>query len=105
MVLQKKYATPRDDAIPAERRFVCCVDLTVVNGEPNVYVFPAAKVSAGLNYFFSGRFPKSSSYHLSLDFKPQGKTKLPEVKRVGEYIDSESFLEQYDLLGVNAVST
>src|SRR5947199_3484590 len=27
-VLQRKYAQPRDDAIPASRRFVCCVDLS-----------------------------------------------------------------------------
>jgi hypothetical protein len=103
-VLQKKYASPRDDAIPADRRFVCCVDLAVTNCEPKAYLFPADVVAKGLNYFFSGKFPNSSSYHLSLDFKPQGKTKVPGVETVGEYINAESWLERYDRLGVETVS-
>ncbi len=35
-----------------------------------------------------------------LDFKPQGKTKDPGVKTVGQYIDAESWLERYDKLGI-----
>ena len=98
--LQKKYASPRDDAIPPDRRFVCCVDLAVKDEEPNVYVFPAKVVAEGLHYFFSDKFPDSPTYHLSLDRKPQGKTKDPGVKTVGEYIDAESWLERYDKLGI-----
>ena len=47
-----------------------------------------------------GRAPNSPGYHLSLDFKPQGKTKDPGVKTVGQYIDAESWLERYDKLGI-----
>ena len=103
-VLQKKYAHPKDDTIPLNRRFVCCVDLSDVEHEPNVYVFPAKVVADGLHYFFSGKFPNSSSYHLSLNFKPQRKTKEPDIKTVGEYIDAESWLERYDALGIEPVS-
>jgi hypothetical protein len=102
-VLQKKYASPKDDAIPLNRRFVCCVDLAVSGHEPSVYVFPAKVVADGLHYFFSGKFPNSSSYHLSLDFKPQRKTKEPDVKTVGEYIEAESYLEGYDALDIEPV--
>lgn len=103
-VMQKKYAHPRADRIPIEQRFVCCVDLALANREPDVYVFPAAVVAEGLHYFFGGRFPNSSSYHLSLDFKPQGRTKLAGVQRVGEYIGADRFLERYDALGVESVA-
>jgi hypothetical protein len=102
-VLQKKYASPRSDSIPLERRFVCCVDLAVRHGEPAIYVFPAATVAKGLHYYFNGRFPRSNSYHLSLDFKPQGRTKLPAVKTVGEHISAETYLENYEQLGVDPV--
>ena len=51
-VLQKKYAHPRADAIPLERRFVCCVDISSKQREPSVHVFPAATVSSGLHYYF-----------------------------------------------------
>lgn len=99
-VLQKKYASPQYDAIPLDRRFVCCVDLAVADAEPRVYVFPAPVVAAGLHYYFNDRFPNSDSYHLSLDFKPQGRTKNPGVLTVGQHIDAESFLEKYESLGV-----
>jgi len=102
-VLQKKYVSPRDDAISPECRFVCCVDLAVTEREPDVYVFPAKVVADGLHYFFSGKFPNSSSYHLSLDYKPQGKTKELGVKTVGEYIGAQSYLEKYDALGIEPV--
>ena len=65
--------------------------------------FPQDVVAKGLHYFFSGKFPNSSSYHLSLDFKPQGKTKVSGVETVGEHINAESWLERYDRLGVETV--
>jgi hypothetical protein len=102
-VLQKKYADPDKDSIPLDRRFVCCVDLAVTTKEPDVYVFPAEVVARGLGYFFGGKFPRSPSYHLSLDFKPQGRTKEPGVQTVGEYIGGDGWLERYDALGVEPV--
>ncbi len=102
-VLQKKYANPQVDSIPLERRFVCCVDLAVQQAEPRVYVFPASVVARGLDYYFNGRYPNSDSYHLSLDFKPQGRTKLSDVQTVGQYIRSENYLEQYHALGIDPV--
>lgn len=102
-VLQKKYANPEHDSIPLDRRFVCCVDLVGADREPRVYVFPAAVVANGLHYYFNGRFPKSESYHLSLDFKPQGRTKIPGIKSVGEQINAESFLESFDALGIDPI--
>src|SRR5262245_26223936 len=104
-VLQSKYANPGSDSIPLERRFVCCVDLTPTDCEPHVYVFPAAVVAGGLHYFFSSKFPRSSSYHLSLDFKPAGKGKLPGILTVGQHIEAESYLEGWDRLGVQPVKT
>jgi len=98
-VLQSKYAIPRQDAIPIEKRFICCVDISGKDSEPTVYVFPAPVVSEGLNYYFNGKYPNSASYHLSLEFKPQGKTKQ-EVETVGEHIESEKYLENYDFLGL-----
>lgn len=103
-VMQKKYASPQSDSIPLERRFVCCVDLSSTECEPVVYVFPAKTVAEGLHYFFSGKFPNSSSYHLSLDFKPQRMSKLAGVKTVGEYINADSYRENYDSLGVGTVA-
>ena len=90
-VMQKKFANPRSDAIPLERRFVCCVDLAVADAEPRVYVFPASVVADGLHYYFNSKFPNSPSYHLSLDYRPQGKTKLPHIETVGERIRCESY--------------
>ncbi len=102
-VLQSKYANPEADKIPLAKRFICCVDVSSTDREPSVYVFPAKVVAKGLHYFFSSKFPKSSSYHLSLDFKPTGKTKL-DVPTVGETIDSEGYLENYDVLGLTPVT-
>lgn len=102
-MLQKKYASPRDDAIPPERRFVRCVDLAVAGREPDVYIFPAKVVADGLQYFFSGKFPDSPSYHLSLGYKPRGKTKELDVKTVGEHIEAQSYLERYEALVVEPV--
>src|SRR5712692_7379561 len=39
--LQNKYATPRAG------HFVCCVDLTPRDREPDIYVFPSAVVAEG----------------------------------------------------------
>jgi hypothetical protein len=101
-ILQNKYAFPEKDRIPLDRRFVCCVDLATHAPEPTVYVFPAAVVAKGLHYFFSSKFPNSVSYHLSLDFKPQGRTKELDVRTVGEFIDGDSFVDRY-ALGVTPV--
>jgi hypothetical protein len=79
------------------------VDLAVLQGEPRVYVFPAAVVAEGLRYYFSGKFPNSDSYHLSLDFRPQGRTKENGVKTVGEFIDAERYVDAYATLGIDPV--
>jgi hypothetical protein len=102
-VLQSKYAHPRNDTIPLEKRFVCCVDLSSKQQEPTVHVFPASTVSSGLHYYFNSKFPKSSSYHLSLDFRPQGKSK-EKVETVGEYIGEKNYLENFGTLGLDAVA-
>ena len=101
-VLQSKYAEPRADAIPVDRRFVCCVDMSSANAEPTVYVFPAAQVAKGLHYYFNSKFPNSSSYHLSLDFKPQQKTKS-DVPTVGEHIFAARYIENFTGLGLTPV--
>jgi hypothetical protein len=102
-VLQSKYANPKTDAIPLKKRFVCCVDISATASEPEVYVFPADVVAKGLHYFFSSKFPNSPSYHLSLDFKPQGKTKL-RVDTVGEHIKADRYCENFDDLGLKSVA-
>jgi len=98
-VLQSKYAEPREDAIPIKRRFVCCVDISNAKSEPCIHVFPASVVARGLHYYFNSRFPNSTSYHLSLGFKPQGKSKA-EVQTVGEFIEAVKYLEAFDTLGL-----
>jgi hypothetical protein len=102
-ILQSKYANPRQDNIPLEQRFVCCVDISSSSNEPSVYVFPAKVVADGLHYFFSSKFPASASYHLSLDFKPQGKSKQ-EIQTVGQYIEESKYLENVNLLGLTAIA-
>ena len=102
-VLQKKYAHPELDTIPIEQRFVCCVDVSSSVREPCIYIFPATVVAAGLHYYFNSKFPNSSSYHLSLNFKPQGRSKDPSVKTVGQHIQAEKYLESYEALGLVAV--
>jgi hypothetical protein len=101
-VLQSKYATPTADAIPLDRRFICCVDISSQTAEPTVYVFPASVVAEGLHYYFNSKFPNSASYHLSLGFRPQGKSKL-RVKTVGEQIDANKYLENFQILGLTPV--
>lgn len=101
-VLQSKYANPEQDSIPLKRRFVCCVDLSSKKAEPTIHVFPATVVADGLHYYFNSRFPQSASYHLSLGFKPQGKSKQ-EVKTVGEHIEEGKYVENFQLLGLNPI--
>jgi len=102
-VVQKKYANPTDDKIPAEQRFVCFVNLCVQEGEPEVFVLPSPILAKGLRYYFNDRFPNSTAYHLALDRNPQGKTKLPDVKTVGQYIGAKSYLDNYSRLGVQPI--
>jgi hypothetical protein len=103
-VLQSKYASPEQDPIPLEKRFVCCVDISSKDVEPCVHLFPAAVVARGLHYYFNSRFPNSTSYHLSLDFRPQGQSRQ-DVKTVGSYIESSTYLEAFDSLGLARVTT
>jgi Domain of unknown function (DUF3883) len=101
-VLQSKYAHPRVDKIPLERRFVCCVDISGKAREPSVYVFPASVVSTGLHYYFNDKFPKSASYHLSLDFRPQGKSKQ-QIKTVGQFIEDGKYLENFNIFELETI--
>lgn len=102
-ILQSKYANPDLDTIPIEKRFICCVDISSHSQEPSIYVFPATVVAKGLHYYFNSKFPNSASYHLSLNFKPQGKTKQ-RVPTVGEYIEAEKYRENYGILDLNSVA-
>lgn len=101
-ILQSKYAHPREDTIPIDRRFVCCVDISGKEIEPIIHVFPASVVAEGLHYYFSSKFPNSTSYHLSLDFKPQGKSRQ-DVQTVGEFIAAENYVEKFSSLGLISV--
>lgn len=103
-LLQKKYANPRNDTIPIDRRFVCCVDLTIKGSQPSVFVFPAEVVSKGLHYFYSSKFSSSASYMLALRGKPRGRTKDAEAQTVGEFIGAQGYLESYNALGVAPVT-
>jgi hypothetical protein len=102
-VLQSKYASPKQDTIPLEKRFVCCVDISSKEVEPTVHVFPASVVANGLHYYFSSKFPNSTSYHLSLGFKPQGKSKQ-DVQTVGDFIESQKYLENFNILGLTPIT-
>jgi hypothetical protein len=82
---------------------VCCVDLSSNEVEPCIHVFPASVVAQGLHYYFNSKFPNSTSYHLSLDFKPQGKSKQQDVQTVAEFINAPMYLEQFANLGLIAV--
>jgi hypothetical protein len=102
-VLQKKYAFPEKDRISIDRRFICCVDISSIILEPTVHIFPARVVADGLHYYFNSKFPNSSSYHLSLDFRPQGKSKA-DVQTVGEFINGGEYVEKFSELGLVAVT-
>lgn len=103
-LLQKKYANPSGDAISQSRRFVCCVDLTPQDREPDVYVFPAVVVAKALHYFYSGHFSRSSSYVLPLESKPRGRTRDASAVTVGDHIGCDNYLDGFDGLGVKAVA-
>lgn len=102
-VLQRKYAWPDEDRIPLERRFVCCVDISQSGKAPDVYVFPAKVVADGLKHFFADKFPNSPTLHLSLDFKPQYRSKEDGVLTVGEAINAEAYRENYARIGIEPV--
>jgi hypothetical protein len=101
-ILQRKYANPTSDSIPVEKRFVCCVDMTAFDSEPSIYVFPVTVVAAGINYYFNKNLPNSNGLTLSLDRKPQGKTKS-QIATVGEYIGDQKYLEKFTGLGLTSV--
>jgi hypothetical protein len=101
-LLQSKYAHPREDTIPVAKRFVCCVDMSKKDTEPSVYVFPASVVEQGLNYSYNRKFSKSSSYRLSLDSKPRGKSKQ-DVLTVGLHINAAKYLKNFAILGLTPV--
>jgi hypothetical protein len=44
----------------------------------------------------------SASYHLSLDFRPQGRSKQ-DVKTVGQFIEADNYLENFAILGLDPV--
>jgi hypothetical protein len=102
-LLQKKYATPSDDTISTDRRFICCVDLTPPDREPDIYVFPARVVADGLNYFYSKHFSRSSSYVLPLNSKPRKHTREENYPTVGQHIQCEKYLGRFDSFGVKPV--
>lgn len=102
-ILQAKYASPAHDAIPLQKRFVCCVDMTGKLLEPVVYVFPAAVVARGLEYYYANGFSNSDSYTLPLDSKPRGHTKDRDLRTVGAFIEAEKYRDQYDVLPVDQI--
>ncbi len=102
-ILQKKYAHPEKDQIPLSQRFVCCVDLTPINTEPKVFVFPAKILAEGLCYFYANGFSKSESYMFDLDGKPRGRTKEINSLTVGQHIEAEKYKEKYSILGINTI--
>jgi hypothetical protein len=92
--LQKKYATPSEDAISADKHFICCVDLTPGN-QPISTSF-----LKGLHYFYSSRFSRSPSYVLALDSKPRGHALDKNCLALGEHIQCEKYLGRFEALGV-----
>ncbi len=106
-ILQAKYADPSDDPIREARRFVCCVDLTPGDREPDIYVFPAAVVAEGLHYFYGGD-PKlisdSPSHVLPLDSRPRYHTDDESLDTVGDHIECEKYLDGFAALGVRAIT-
>ncbi|HLJ89087.1 MAG TPA: hypothetical protein VKZ53_19860 [Candidatus Angelobacter sp.] len=102
-LLQKKFAAPSEEAISKERQFVCCVDLTPRDREPDVYVFPASVVANALNYFYSGQFSRSPSFVLALNMKPRHRTREENCQTVGDHIGCHNYLERFEALGINSV--
>lgn len=102
-LLQKKYAWPEKDKIDEKQRFVACVDLSPKEREPDVYVFPCRTVAIGLAYVYDGKFSRSSSFALPLNARPRGKSRNTEAATLGEHIDAKSYLEKYEILGIEAL--
>lgn len=105
-ILQKKYASPKSEKIPIEKRFLCCVDFSNKNKEPDIYVFPLSVVRKALDYIFRKKFPLSKSYQLNLKRKPQKYLKdgsNEPVLTVGQMIKAEFYLNNFDLIKVNKV--
>ncbi len=101
--LQRRYVFPENGSIPVEKRYICCVDLSIVEAEPQVYVFPARVVSKGLKYRFQENFPKSSTYKFDLKAKPLYKADLSDVKTVYQVTDASKYLENYKQLPIEPV--
>jgi len=102
-VLQKKYAHPEKSQISITQRFVCCVDLTSKTSEPCIYIFPAAVVADGLKYCYAKGFSKSNSYAFPLNKKPRGVSDQKHIKSVGEYINADSYKENYKIINVTPI--
>lgn len=66
--------------------------------------FTLSRIRNGILVGASRRFPNSDSYHLSLDFKPQGRTKEDNVQTVGAFIGAERYLDAYSALGIQPVT-
>jgi hypothetical protein len=102
-LLQKKYAALSGDTIAEDRRFICCVDLTPKDCEPDVYVFPSAVIVNALNYFYTGRFSRSPSFMLALNMKPRGRTRERTCLTVGDHIGCYNYRDRFDALGIDPV--
>jgi hypothetical protein len=98
-LLQKKYA----NLSGKPGRFICCVDLTPRDREPDIFVFPEAVVVEGLRYFYSDHFSRSSSYVLPLESRPRGRTRDASRRTVGEHIEQGEFLGRFEVLGVKPI--
>lgn len=100
-LLQKKFADRRADEIPSQKRFVCCVDLTRSNRDPEIFLFPASVVADGIHYFYGSVFSKSPSFNLSLDATPRRGT--DRTKTVREFINADKYLHSYEALNIERV--
>jgi hypothetical protein len=99
-LLQKKYANLSGKS----GRFICCVDLTPKDREPDIFVFPESVIVEGLRYFYSGTFSRSSSYVLPLNLRPRGHRGDASLPTVGLHIEQGNYLGRFDLLGVKAIT-
>jgi hypothetical protein len=68
-----------------------------------VYVFPAKVVADGLHYFFPANFPIAQAIIYRSIISPKARQKELAVKTVGEYIEAQSWLERYEMLGIEPV--
>jgi hypothetical protein len=102
-LLEKKYTKPSEDAIDADQRFICCVDLTPRDSEPDVFVLPARVVADGFNYSYNKRFSRSPSFEFALNSKPGHHTRDENFLTAGEHIESNKYVGRFDVLGVKSV--